>query len=244
MTALFISDLHLHTQRPHITEAFFAFLNHKARNIQSLYILGDLFDTWVGDDDDSDLATSTAKALSDCVENGTNIYFQHGNRDFLLGSDYATASQINLLPELHTIISGDLKILLAHGDQFCTEDTEYQAFRKMVRNSEWQHELLQKSLDERRALAASLREQSKEANSLKAEDIMDVTPSVIVETCRKYDCDLVIHGHTHRPDRHVVDTGISKNNRKTERVVLGDWDTSMWYIELEHNSLDLIEEKI
>jgi len=238
MSTLFISDLHLHEERPLVTEAFFSFLQTEARTATSLYILGDLFDAWIGDDDDRPLVKSVSQALRG-ISKKTKLFFQHGNRDFLLGSDYANHCGMTLLPELFVIESGSERWLLAHGDQFCTQDLAYQQFRAQVRNPVWQKELLAKPLAERRAIAKQLREKSRDANSLKAEDIMDVTQAEIKNVLEKYRCCKLIHGHTHRPARHPL---FITNNVPAERIVLGDWDTTFWFLRQKDSSLQLIQQ--
>jgi len=243
MTTLFISDLHLHNERPLTTEAFFSFLQTEARSAETLYILGDLFDAWIGDDDDQPLASQVADALKALSNRGTKIFFQHGNRDFLIGHSYAKRCGMQLLPELFTLEVADERWLLAHGDQFCTQDTAYQQFRAMVRNPQWQKELLSKTLEERRSIAAQLREKSKEANSIKAEDIMDVTPGEIEKILIEKKCSKLIHGHTHRPARHALSlTNLSPNKMTAERIVLGEWNTTYWFIRQKGKTLELIEQ--
>lgn len=239
MTTLFISDLHLEESRPLTTEAFFSFLQNETRSAETLYILGDLFDAWIGDDDDRPLVSEVALALHTVADRGTKILFQHGNRDFLLGPTYATRCKMQLLPELFTLEVGNERWLLAHGDQFCTQDVAYQQFRAMVRNPQWQKGLLVKSLDERRAIAAQLRAKSKEQNSIKAEDIMDVTPAEIERILIEKKCTRLIHGHTHRPARHDVSL---PNKVSGERIVLGEWDTTYWFIRQKGTKLELIEQ--
>lgn len=236
MTSLFISDLHLHEKRPLITEAFFSFLQREASRASCLYILGDLFDTWIGDDDDSTLAHDVAERLSTLARQGVRLGFQHGNRDFLLGASYARRCSMELLPELHVIILSGYRCLLAHGDQFCTNDLEYQKFRHQVRNQQWQSQLLSKPLGERRAIAEQLRETSREANSLKAEDIMDVTPSEVIRAMENMNCTRLIHGHTHRPAQHTL----TVRGVPGERVVLGDWDSRLWYLRADERSWQLL----
>lgn len=237
MTTLFISDLHLNETRPQVTEAFFSFLRSLRSEASALYILGDLFDAWIGDDDDRALVADVAAALAALAQSGTQVYFQHGNRDFLLGEAYARRSGMQLLPELAVIERGGEHWLLAHGDQFCTRDAAYQQFRQQVRQTRWQEEILAKSLTERRQLAAALREKSREANSLKAEDIMDVTPDVVMQALQEKACRKLIHGHTHRPARHTDANGL-------ERLVLGEWDKQFWYLQERDGMLQLIERKI
>ncbi len=221
MNALFISDLHLSEERPHTTAAFLAFLADRATHCQQLYILGDFFDAWIGDDDDRPLAQTISNALHDVAQKGVQILFQHGNRDFLLGADYAGRCGMHLLPDFFVLQNGTQQILLAHGDQFCTGDTAYQQFRALVRKPEWQREFLAKPLDERRAIAAQLRAKSREANSMKAEDIMDVTAAEIETALMAHQCTTLIHGHTHRPAWHSL---TMRDNRAAKRAVLGEWD--------------------
>ena len=224
MDRLFISDLHLSEERPHITAAFLAFLDGEARQAGQLYLLGDLFDAWIGDDDDRPLAETVAVALARLSAAGVAVFFQHGNRDFLLGERYAHRCGMMLLPELALIKLGETSCLLAHGDQFCTRDQAYQAFRAQVRDPAWQAAFLARSLQERKAIAADLRARSREANSLKAQDIMDVTPAVVLDHMQQQGASLLIHGHTHRPARHALQLPAGLG----ERCVLGDWDTHYW----------------
>lgn len=236
MDALFISDLHLSEERPHTTAAFFAFLAEKAVACQRLYILGDFFDAWIGDDDDRPLAATVADALQQTAKRGVEIFFQHGNRDFLLGDDYAVRCGMQLLPALQVIELAGRRCLLAHGDQFCTQDVAYQQFRSMVRDAAWQRDFLAKPLVERRAIAAQLRARSKEANSMKAEDIMDVTQSEVEQALHDYQCQVLIHGHTHRPARHAMHSG--------ERIVLGDWAEQYCYLRYKDEQLALCWEAV
>lgn len=224
MDILFISDLHLSEERPHTTAAFLAFLESTGRQAGQLFILGDLFDAWVGDDDDRPLVVSVASALAKLSADGTDVYFQHGNRDFLLGQAYADRCGMVLLPALYVLSLGGTACLLAHGDQFCTDDAAYQQFRQMVRNPEWQTQFLRRDLQERRQIAADLRSRSREANSMKPQDIMDVAPQAVNEALQQAGVQGVLHGHTHRPAcHHVGHLGV-----QGERYVLGDWDRGGW----------------
>ena len=240
MTSLYISDLHLHESRPEVTGAFFYFLQQEARQAETLYILGDFFDARVGDDDDAELPTRVATELKQLSSHGAKIFFQHGNRDFLLGATYAARCGMQLLPELFVLEVGNERWLLAHGDQFCTTDTAYQQFRQMVRNPQWQKGMLVKSLEERRAIAKQLREKSKENNSIKAEDILDVTPAEIERVMLEMKCSKLIHGHTHRPARHVLNLA----GAKAERIVLGEWDQSFWLLRQLGTQLELIQQAL
>jgi UDP-2,3-diacylglucosamine hydrolase len=235
MPILFISDLHLHESRPHITRAFFHFLQTHARNTEALYILGDFFDAWVGDDDDSALPQEVAEQLAALTQTGTSVYFMHGNRDFLLGDAYAKKSGMQLLADPTLIDLYGKPTLLLHGDSLCTGDLAYQQFRQMVRGAAWQQQILSQSLAARRALAAQLRQASQNMNSLKAEDIMDVTSAEVIALMEKYNVTQMIHGHTHRPARHSLNI----NNKLAERIVLGDWHEYGWYLEANEDNLIL-----
>lgn len=241
MNALFIADLHLSEERPHTTAAFLAFLVDKAVAADELYILGDFFDAWIGDDDDRPLADTIAGAMKSVADRGVQVFFQHGNRDFLLGADYARRCGMQLLPALHVIERGSRRYLLAHGDQFCTQDVAYQQFRALVRDPAWQRDFLTKPLGERREIAAQLRARSKEANSIKAEDIMDVTPDEVVQALGSHRCKVLIHGHTHRPARHALQL---PDGSVAERVVLGEWAETCWFVRLDDDGLELVEGKL
>lgn len=225
---LLISDLHLEEARPQLTRAFLDFLDRETADASALYILGDFFNVWLGDDDDRPLNAVIANALKQCSDGGTAVYLLHGNRDFLLGAEFARAAGATLLAEPHVLEHEGQRYLLMHGDALCTLDTDYQKFRTTVRNPAWQQMFLTKPLAERRAFAAEARAASKSMNSNKAADIMDVTPTEAEAVLRKYSIDTLIHGHTHRPAVHrfTVDGNTCK------RIVLGDWGNSGWYVEL------------
>lgn len=235
MYTLFISDLHLHESRPQITRAFFHFLHTQAINAESLYILGDFFDAWIGDDDDAELPQQVANELLALTRNGVTIYFMHGNRDFLLGDSYAKKSGMIIIPEGTVIDLYGTATLLVHGDALCTDDKDYQAFRAMVRSAQWQQQVLAQPLAARRALAAQLRDKSQSMNSLKAADIMDVTPAEVVKQMEEAKVQVMIHGHTHRPARHKL----LANNNPAERIVLGDWHDFAWCIRADSNGMEL-----
>ncbi len=215
----FIADLHLTQDRPDITACFTAFLANEARAAQSLYILGDLFETWIGDDDDSAFAHDIAQALRELNEHGTTIYFIHGNRDFLLGQRYAQKAGLILLPEIHTIDLYGQKTVIMHGDTLCTQDIAYQAFRRKSRSWWWQALIKCLPLSMRRKKAENYRRRSAAANAMKTIDIMDVTPSEVVKCLEQHQCQRLIHGHTHRPNVHKI----TANQQEAERIVLGDW---------------------
>ncbi|MGN0921274.1 MAG: UDP-2,3-diacylglucosamine diphosphatase [Cellvibrio sp.] len=235
MHAFIISDLHLHPSRPEITQAFYDFIDGLPNTADALYILGDFFDAWIGDDDDSTLANDVASALKKLNNRGIAIYFTHGNRDFILGKDYAARAGMTLLPEVSEINLEGKKIILLHGDELCTNDHAYMALRAQMRNPAWQAQILQQPLEVRRALAAQLREKSATMSSLKAQDIMDVTESEVEKLLLEHQADVMIHGHTHRPNRHQVQL----TNRIGERIVLGDWHELAWCVEIKNSQLDL-----
>ncbi|MDG4597205.1 MAG: UDP-2,3-diacylglucosamine diphosphatase [Candidatus Contendobacter sp.] len=219
MTTLFISDLHLESTRPAITTLFLDFLERRARHAEALYILGDLFEAWIGDDDDAEPGGVVAAALRTLTDQGVPTYFLHGNRDFLLGERFAAASGIQLLPESWVIKLAGERVLLLHGDTLCTDDIEYQAFRAQVRDPAWRARTLALPLTQRRALASQLRETSQQATQQKAADITDVNPAAVDQVLRAQGVHRLIHGHTHRPAIHHW----SLDGQPARRAVLGDW---------------------
>ena len=227
---LFISDLHLDTARPAVTQALAEFLDQN-RRCECLYILGDLFEVWLGDDDDSALATEIGGLLKEFAASGPALYLMQGNRDFLLGQDFCNSIGARLLPDPTVIDLYGQATLIMHGDSLCTADVEYQAFRKTARDPRWQTEVLARSLEDRRAFAAQLRSMSKEANSNKAEDIMDVTAAEVERLMACHQVRQLIHGHTHRPARHDGPTGT--------RWVLGDWAAHGWVIRASLEDIEL-----
>ncbi len=219
MATLFISDLHLEPARPAITTLFLNFLERRARRAEALYILGDLFETWIGDDDDAELGGTVATALRILVDQGVPTYFLHGNRDFLLGERFAAASGMQLLPESGVIELAGERVLLLHGDTLCTDDVEYQAFRAQVRDPAWRARTLALPLAQRRALAGQLRETSRRATRQKTVDITDVNPTAVDQILRAHNVRRLIHGHTHRPAVHHW----GLDGQPARRAVLGDW---------------------
>lgn len=248
MTTLFISDLHLQPSQPRLLEACLRFFDEHARGSDALYILGDLFEAWVGDDDDAAWINDFTTALQRLHENGTALYFMHGNRDFLVGKDFAARCGMELLGggaqgDSAVIDLYGRPTLLMHGDTLCTEDKDYLAFRAQVRNPQWQQMILAAPLEQRRQLAAQLRQQSKMAASNKAEDIMDVTPTEVTRVMAENNVDLLIHGHTHRPAQHRLEI----DGKTAERIVLGDWREAdcMWYVRADvDKSIQLIRHTI
>tara|TARA_Y100000766_G_scaffold5842_1_gene4422 strand:+ start:647 stop:1369 length:723 start_codon:yes stop_codon:yes gene_type:complete len=234
MAYCFISDLHLQENRPDITEAFLNFLENTASQAEKLYILGDLFEAWIGDDYQNSFISEIQSALLR-TNKTTKIFFLHGNRDFLIGSEFASSSGLELLndPTIEEMFGKN--VLLMHGDLLCIEDHDYQAFRKTSRDPKWQDEFLKKSIQERQEIAKNLRTISKEATGIKKEEIMDVSTTEVIKRMETSSVSLLIHGHTHRPKSHKIKV----NDQPAERIVLGDWDTSGWYIWMDSNSCEL-----
>ncbi|MDZ7622349.1 MAG: UDP-2,3-diacylglucosamine diphosphatase [Candidatus Competibacteraceae bacterium] len=219
MATLFISDLHLEPTRPAMTALFLDFLRQGARQADALYILGDLFEAWVGDDDDAELGYVVADALRALSDSGVPLFFIHGNRDFLIGPRFADASGMQLLPETTVIELAGEPILLMHGDTLCTDDVDYQSFRARVRDPAWRAQTLALPLAQRRILASQLRETSREATQQKAAEITDVNPAAVDTALRAHGVRHMIHGHTHRPAVHQW----TLDGRPARRTVLGDW---------------------
>lgn len=215
---LFISDLHLSAQKPLLLERFRALLEGPAREVGALYILGDLFDAWVGDDDPSPFAEEVRQLLRRFTGE-VPAYLQHGNRDFLLGERFAGETGIELLPEEISITIAGEAVLLLHGDQLCSDDLEYQQARKTLRDPAFIREFLSRSIPERLQLAAEYRRLSGEAVSTKAADIMDVNQDAVERTMRKHGVRTLIHGHTHRPAMHEFEL----DGQPARRIVLPDW---------------------
>lgn len=229
MSTLFISDLHLDPQRPAVIRAFFDLLQGPARQSDALYILGDFFEVWVGDDDDAPLSRDVVDALQQLTASGVPVFFMHGNRDFLVGEHFCRETGCQLLPDPSVVSLYGKPVLLMHGDLLCTDDTEYMAFRQQCRSEAWQQQVLAMPLEQRRAMAAKLRQDSREAASNKAEDIMDVNAQAVREALRAHGTDLLIHGHTHRPAIHRF----AGDDGELTRVVLGDWDSESWILEYQ-----------
>lgn len=219
MSTLFISDLHLDASRPEVTKLFLEFLGGQARSAASLYILGDLFEAWLGDDDPDPHHAEVAAALAELSASGVPVYFLVGNRDFLLGRDYARRASMELLTEPVRLDLYGTPTLLLHGDVLCTDDTEYQAFRAMVRDPDWQKAFLERPLTERRMMAEQARERSRSRGQTLDEDIMDVNANAVAEAFRTHAVPRMIHGHTHRPHIHRIEV----DGKPRERIVLGDW---------------------
>ena len=227
---LFISDLHLSEATPQVEAGLADFLK-KESAAEAIYLLGDIFEAWIGDDDDADLPRRIAKLLKATANNGTAVYLMRGNRDFLLGNAYAEECGATLILEPTVINLHGVETLLIHGDVLCTADTEYQKFRSMAHSPAWQSDILSKSLAERREIAKMIRMASKDAGSNKAEDILDVTAEAVENTGKQHGVARMIHGHTHRPHCHEHEFGT--------RWVLGDWDSAGWCLRANEHGIRL-----
>lgn len=233
---LLIADLHLHPSQPDIAKGFIDYLHGPAREASSLTILGDLFEAWIGDDYRGEFEQRIIAELKACAEAGTRLAFMHGNRDFLIGEGFAADSGCALLDDPTVAELGGQRVLLMHGDSLCTRDEAYMAFRRQARDPAWQAQILAMPVEERIALARKLREQSGEANTNKAEDIMDVTPGAVIETMQAHDVRVMIHGHTHRPAVHEL----SVSGEPAERYVIGDWRPGTgWQLRVDDDGLTL-----
>ncbi len=220
MATLFISDLHLSPERPEIIGLFLRFLEDRAKQAETLYILGDLFEYWIGDDAGAHTGYAPVlQGLRTLVDAGTPVFLMHGNRDFLLGSGFENATGVRLLPEPATIDLYGEPVLLMHGDTLCTDDVAYQKFRVMVRDPDWVAQFLGKDLKEREAIVRGLRETSKAAMATKKPEIMDVNQRTVESVMKEHRIRHLIHGHTHRPAQHEFLLG----GVKAQRTVLGDW---------------------
>ena len=223
MATLFISDLHLDNIRPEITALFLDFLKNDAVKAEALYILGDLFEAWVGDDDNDALGTTVANALRALKDSGVPVFFMRGNRDFLVGADFANQAGLQILPDPCVLELYGKPTLLMHGDLLCTDDSAYQAFRTQVRSDEWQRHFLSQTLATRLAFAEHARAASKQHQSGlmndQQESIMDVTQASVESTMKHYGVNRLIHGHTHRPAIHHFHA----DEASWQRIVLGDW---------------------
>lgn len=226
MSAYFISDLHLNPHQPALTQAFYRFLNTTAAKAQQLYILGDFFDAWLGDDEDNPFALDIQAALRAYIHKGTQVFISQGNRDFLLGQGFAKATGCQLIAEETCLFVQGVNTLLMHGDSLCTGDTAYMAFRQQVRSTEWQTQVLSLPLPQRRLMAQQLRSQSQSLNAMKAADIMDVDTATVAQCLASHGVTQLIHGHTHRPALHRFQL----NGQPALRWVLGDWQETGWYI--------------
>ncbi|QHG64738.1 UDP-2,3-diacylglucosamine diphosphatase [Pseudomonas putida] len=226
---LLISDLHLQEERPDITRAFLDLLDGRARHAKALYILGDFFEAWIGDDAMTPFQQSICQALRQLSDSGTAIYLMHGNRDFLIGQDFCTAAGCTLLADPSVIELGGEQVLLMHGDTLCTRDLAYMKMRRYLRNPVSLWILRHLPLATRQKLARKLRSESRAQTRMKATEIVDVTPEEVPKVMAAHGVRTLVHGHTHRPAIHklVVD------GEPARRIVLGDWDRRGWTLQVD-----------
>lgn len=232
----FISDLHLSDDTPIINRAFFSFLDSlelQANTVDALYILGDFFEVWIGDDLKTPLSEQVAKRLSSLRELGIKVYFIHGNRDFLLGKRYAKKANFTLLPEQTVIDLYGTPTLICHGDELCTDDVDYQKFRKKSRGWWWPRLMTSLPLFYRKRVAANIQAKSKEAKKNKSLAIMDVNDEAVLGAFATHQVSQMIHGHTHRPNTHHYEP-------KNTRYVLGDWYEQGSYLVADKNGCQLV----
>ena len=225
--SLFISDLHLDAERPWHLDALESLLKEHAGRCDALYILGDLFETWIGDDDDDPFYRRAIAAMRRFSDSSSQLYFMHGNRDFLLGKVFLRDTGGELIPEGSCIDLYGEPTVLVHGDSLCIDDHKHQAWRQQALSAEWQQEMLAKPLAERRMIAQMLRMQSMQGNANKPENIMDVTPAEVVRVLEEHGARQMIHGHTHRPAVHEIQLS---DGSPAKRWVLGDWNQDGWKI--------------
>ncbi|XBS70867.1 UDP-2,3-diacylglucosamine diphosphatase [Acerihabitans sp. KWT182] len=237
MATLFIADLHLDQKEPAITAGFLHFLQRQAVQADALYILGDLFEAWIGDDDPAPLHREVAAALRTLHDRGIPCFFIHGNRDFLLGLRFAAACGMTLLPQERRLELYGRRILILHGDTLCTDDVRYQRYRRRI-NRRWLQQLfLALPLRWRLRIAERMRAGSRRANQTKSPDMMDVSPQAVAAAAERYAVDWIIHGHTHRPAIH----SLPLSSGQIHRAVLGAWHHQGSMIKVSRESVELIE---
>ena len=228
---LLISDLHLEEERPDISRAFLHFLETRACQAKALYILGDFFEVWIGDDAMTPFQRSIAQALRSLSGGGTRIYLMHGNRDFMLGKSFCRAAGCTLLADPSVVELNGERVLLMHGDSLCTRDEGYMRLRRLLRNAFSLFVLRNLPLSTRRKLARKLRNESRTQTRMKASDIIDVTPELIPRVLAEHRVRTLIHGHTHRPATH----DLVVNGQPAQRIVLGDWDRQGWALQVDES---------
>jgi UDP-2,3-diacylglucosamine hydrolase len=219
VSVLFVSDVHLHAGDARSIERFTEFVRRDARSASALYILGDLFEAWIGDDEDDPRVLPAVQALAELTRSGVPCAVMHGNRDFLLGPRFASVTGCRLLGDFERMVVHGEPVLLTHGDLLCTDDTRYLKLRGELRDPAWQREFLRKPLAERRQIASDLRQLSATEIAMKPADIMDVNQSAVERAMREHDVTLLLHGHTHRPAVH----NFALDQRTATRIVLGAW---------------------
>jgi UDP-2,3-diacylglucosamine hydrolase len=237
LSTLFISDLHLTEERPEANERFIALLEDQGRAADALYILGDFFEYWIGDDDLGEPFNAViAGLLKDLTRRGVPVYLMHGNRDFLIGKAFCAATGASLLQDPTVAEIGGVKTLLVHGDTLCTDDVEYQAWRRKARDPAFQAAFLAKSLAERRQAVGQMREKSRQVVQEKTAEIMDVNDDAVLQAMRSHGVLRLIHGHTHRPGRHALDV----DGQRGERWVLPDWYGRGGYVQVDRDGPRLV----
>lgn len=237
MKSIFISDMHLGPHDLSVYQAFRNFLHALPEDTEELFILGDLFEAWIGDDDTADFAAVVKNDLYNLSRRGISLKVQHGNRDFLLGKRFSRDTRADIIPDHYLFDRYGHKALLMHGDLLCTDDVLYQRFRRKVHNPVYNFIVRHLPLWRRQKIADKWRKQSRDMNKNKPENILDVNADAVSETMQKYSVDTLIHGHTHRPAVH-------KLNGDRTRMVLGDWSTHMWWIAADENGFALLSQPI
>ena len=240
MNRYFISDLHLDESTTHITSLFRSFVEKLKKNNEQteLYILGDLFESWIGDDYKNELHDKVKITLKSLSESGIKVFFLYGNRDFLIGEKFLSETDVQLLIDPLLLKGNGKTILLTHGDQMCVDDVEYQTFRSIVRNPDWQKDFLNYPISKRLKIAGETKDASKESKQEKSMDIMDVNEEEVIRVFKKYKVNTMIHGHTHRPMKHELKI----DGRECSRYVLGDWNkTTAMVLQWNSDSLELID---
>ena len=238
MSTLFISDLHLTEERPEANERFIELLEGKGRAADALYILGDFFEYWIGDDDLGEPFNAViAGLLKDLTQRGVRVYLMHGNRDFLIGEGFCAATGASLMQDPSVVDIAGVKTLLTHGDTLCTDDLDYQTWRRRARDPAFQAAFLAKPLDERRQQVHQMREKSKQVVQEKTAEIMDVNDAAVRQALREHGVRRLIHGHTHRPGRHAIEV----DGRHCERWVLPDWYGRGGYLQVGSGEPKLVQ---
>ncbi len=235
MTTLFISDLHLTPKRPDITRCFETFMRTEAKNAEALYVLGDLFEFWVGDDDNTPFAQQIRAEFKTLTDSGVPVFFIQGNRDFLLGERFCKQTGVTLLDDVCTIDLYGTKAVIMHGDTLCTDDVNYQKFRKTVHQPWLQWVFNHIPWFIKKKIVAKVQSEIRDDKKSKSLDIMDVNQNEVVQVMEQHRVNLLIHGHTHRPDTHIF----SVNGESKTRIVLGDWYTQGSVLCVSNNNFDL-----
>jgi len=235
LSTLFIADLHLSGERPHIIYLFRDFLKKEARQADALYILGDLFEAWLGDDAVPADMVDVLHDINHLTKNGIPVYVMVGNRDFLLGAEFENMTGCTLLPDPSVVNLYGTDTLLMHGDTLCTDDVDYQAIRKQIRSPQWRQAILAKSIEERTQIAREARAKSRARTREKSDGIMDVNAQTVENAFRTHDVNRLIHGHTHRPAVHES----TINDKAVTRIVLGDWYNKASVLRVTTDTIEL-----